>query len=125
MKATNRIIIEAFQAIQILGANKLPWEVSLQIAKLKNELDALVRPIEETRMGLVRQHQKVDEEDNGVVNETGDAIIRDRLAFDADFNKLMDMESDDVVHTIKLPTTIEVEPNVVAALMSFLELEGE
>ena len=136
MQVTNQTVREALQAVQILGGSKLPVKVSLQVAKLKKELKDLAEPVEETRQTLVRQHAELDKNDKPKQKENGEAIIKDRPAFDADFKTLMDDKVEVGSAKITLPATVastcdkcnhnmdkplEIEPNIVEALMEFLE----
>lgn len=136
MKVTNQTVREAFQAVQILGGSKLPVKVSLQVAKLKKELKDLAEPVEETRQTLVKQHAELDKEGKPKQKENGEAIIKDREAFNADFKTLMDETVEVQSAKITLPATVastcdkchhnmdkalEIEPNILEALIEFLE----
>ena len=137
MQVTNRTILQALPALEGLGSNRLPWNVSLQIAKLKKELKDLAEPIEETRQKLIGQYAQKDADGKQKITEDGKGIfLTDGVAFQAEQKALMDetveVKSAKITVSATVASTcdkcnhnmdkpLEIEPNILEALIDFLE----
>ena len=134
---TNRVIMEALKACQVLGDNVLPVKVSLQVAKLKKELTDLAQPVEETRQKLIYQYAQKDAEGKMKLTEDNTGIfLADGAAFQSAGRELMDETVEVKSAKITLPATVtstcdtckhnidkplEVAPNILEVLLDFLE----
>ena len=137
MQVSNGVILQALPALDALGSNRLPWNVSLQIAKLKKELKDLAEPIEETRQKLIGQYAQKDADGKQKITEDGKGIfLTDGVAFQAEQKALMDetveVKSAKITVSATVASTcdkcnhnmdkpLEIEPNILEALIDFLE----
>lgn len=128
MEIKNRELFEAVEPLKKLMSNALPVQVSYKLVKLVNKLNTPFKDIEDTVTRLRNMYGEKDE--NGrlktVVNEGGIAVLdlkpenADKL--NNDFEELMEHSVEVVIEKVKLPETLEIEPNVLMALEKFVEV---
>ena len=138
MEVSNQTIRVALGALEYLGGIKLPIvTVALPIARLKIELVALLKPVEEIHQELIERYAERDEDGKIKKTEDGKGIL---LTNGAGFKEENDMLMNETVEVkspkIHLPEMIastcdkchhnmdkplEIEANIIALLMDFIE----
>ena len=138
IEVTNRIIREAYAALQAMGNIKWPVTTSLLLAKLRRKLQALVEPIEEARSALLKKYGETDDDGKVVRGPNGQIKVADEHAeaCEGEYKTLMDITETVQSAKIKLPTMVtgtcdkcnhnmerplEIETNLLAGLIDFLE----
>lgn len=124
MKLTNRQIVQAVPAINVLNTLKLPVKASFNVAKTSRALDIVLEDYNKTLKKLQEEHAKRNKK--GEMVTKGDQIqFKNPEAFNKAFGELMDLESDVRVRKVKLEElgNVEVTPAVLYQLEWLLEDE--
>lgn len=126
MKLLNGEIFNAREPLQKLMEKQLPVKVSYGLAKLANKLNDQFKVIEDVRMGLIRKYGEADKErpQQISVNPEGEKYPK----FVEELTELMNQEVEVVIQKVKLPQEVDgkplqIEPNILMALMQFVEVE--
>ena len=133
MKLTNGEIFIAKEPLQKLLAEKPPFAVSYGLAMLASKLDSQLGVIEKVRVGLfqtygtpnpenprqLRRPPQMIEDDNKNMVENPQAT-----KFVSEYNELMSKEIEIVIDIVEIPSTVElnIEPNVLLALLKFIKM---
>lgn len=142
MKLTNGEIFGVKEPLEKLMAEKLPVNASYGLAKLAHKLNDQLAIIEKVRVGLFKTYGKPDsanpnqlrcmplivetDNDGNIVNDSkGNPNMIDNPVYQkfiSEMLELMGQEVEIVFEVVKLPDTLEIEPNVLMALEKFIKL---
>lgn len=125
MKVSNGEVFAANEPLVELLKIAWPVKVSYALVKLANKLSAQFAIIEETRQNLVQKHGEYDEELRSLAVKDDSPKFE---AFLAEYNELMDQETELVIQMVRLPAEVGgepmlVEPRVLMALEKFVKAE--
>lgn len=141
IKVTNLEIWAGVGAVGALSQQKFPVKTALALAKLATIINDVRKPIEEVRMGLVKEYYDQERKDEKGKLMPGGPFLKDGKSKD-DFQKEFDelMAKEEVVNLealIKLPEQtmstcdkchhnmpkpLELEPWILQALQKFVEV---
>lgn len=114
-----RAIMEGLNTIM---TDHLPIKASYWVSKLAKKIDKEFGHSEEARMLLVKKYGELDENGN-LISKGSQYNIKDRLAFDKEFNDLMKTEID--LDFNKIPLSLfgdaDVTPASLLALDKFID----
>jgi hypothetical protein len=117
MKLTNRQIVQAVPAINVLNTLQLPVKASFRVAKTARAIDSVLDVYNKTLKKLQEQYAKRD--DKGEIIVDGNQIqFNDREAFNIAFEELMNLENEVKIRTINLQELgdAQIAPNILYQL---------
>jgi len=122
MKLSNGQIFVAGPAVRKLMGQKVPVSSSARIVRLAQELDIHLAVIEGVRQQLIKQYGK--EADGGVKILPNTPEME---AFSKDWAELLAEEVEVKFEggKLKLPWTVEIDPQSLLALDAFVEIPAE
>ena len=127
IEMTNGEVIQAAQALEELGRERLPVPGALRVRKVTRAVQAHLQDVEAVRMDLLKRHARTDEAGELVPGEGGIATFEDgaRERFIADWEALL-AERVEFEYGVRVSDlgNIEVRPSVLVELGALLEEEG-
>ena len=122
MKLTNRQIVQAVPAINVLHTLQLPIKTSFRVAKTSRALDTILKDYNKTLKKIQEKHAEY-EDGKMKVNEDNQIQFKDPESFNEAFEELMALESEVKIRTVKLEDlgNVEVAPQVIYQLDWLLE----
>lgn len=94
MKLTNRVIFTSVESLKKLNNLELPVKVAYAVKKNVDALDIQIKFISERRNEIIERHGK-----DGKIEVTNKEAV---LAFNMDFNDVLDIEEDIEIKTISI-----------------------
>lgn len=127
IEMTNGEVLQAAQALEELGRERLPVPGAPRVRKVTRAVQAHLADVEAVRMDLLKRHARTDEAGELVPGEGGIATFEDgaKERFIADWKALL-AERVEFEYGIRVSDlgNIEVRPSVLVGLGALLE-EGE
>lgn len=128
IEMTNGEVMQAAQALEELGRERLPVPGALRVRKVTRAVQAHLADVEAVRMDLLKRHARTDEAGELVPSEGGIATFESdeaRERFTADWEELL-AERVEFEYGVRVSDlgAIEVRPAVLVKLGPLLEEEG-
>lgn len=122
MEVTNAIIHNASEPLKKLLTVKLPMRTSLEIVKLAKAVREHADIIEQVRSKLIRDYGKPNPKQSGAstISPSDEGFPK----FAEELGELLGQTVEIDFKVVRLPNNIEIEPYVLMALESFVEVEG-
>lgn len=120
MKLTNGEIYNVKEPLQRLSAMQFPVKTSLALIKLAKKLNEFAIPIEQVRMGLIKQYGKPSEGNPQQFEiKPGDENWE---KFIQEYKELMEQEVEVVFEQPVIPESLEISPVALMALEKFIKV---
>lgn len=129
MKLTNAEVYNAWEPLRKLGAEKLPWKVSYDLAILQHKLAPQYNVIEGVRNSLVQKYGKAKDGKPNELEVDRDTDPEAWVKFMQDWFQVLGEEVEIEFKPVKLPemvdgeTKLAIEPQTLVPLIEkFLEV---
>ena len=115
MRIKNGELMQAKGPLAELVKIKFPVKTAFALARMARKIEEYSKPIEECRDNLIRQYGDEDEPGHWTIKPNNSKWQQ----FAAEFNELMEMETEIVLETIPLPDCT-VAPEMLIPLEKFV-----
>lgn len=123
MKLTNEEIFNVKGPLKAISAKTLPVKTALAFVHLARKLNEFAIPIEEVRVGLIKQYGKPSEgKPEQFEIQPGDENWE---KFVSEFKILMAEEVEVVFVKPEVPATLEISPAILMPLEKFIRIESK
>lgn len=120
MNVKNGEVWSVKEPLEKLAGMSFPVKTSLKIVKLLTKVREQYQILDSVKNGLVRKHGELIEETHQYKIE---ADSPKWAKFIEEFDELMEQDTELVFEKIELPSTLQIEPSILAPLEKFVTVQ--